>query len=329
MSSLAPELLQATPLVTAKERSFRLTAKRKAAKGVAILELAPVDGEPLADTQAGEHIGLVLPNGLVRQYSLISGEESPSAYVIAVKRDEASRGGSSFVHDKLTVGDELPVEAPRNNFPLREDAPETLLIAGGIGITPLRAMAVRLAALGRPWRLHYACRSRDEAVFLEDFDGRENVTLHFDDEQGGRFMPIADIVASAGAGVHLYCCGPAPMLSTFEAAVAGRPADTVHVEYFSQKFESATEGGFVVELARSGREVRIPPGQSILHALRAEGLSLISSCEEGICGACETKVLEGEPDHRDAILSDEERANSRTMMICCSGSKSSRLKLDL
>jgi vanillate O-demethylase ferredoxin subunit len=155
------------------------------------------------------------------------------------------------------------------------------------------------------------------------------VHLHFDDEQGRRFLDLRPIVAQAKVDAHLYCCGPAPMLSAFEAASAGRPKEGVHVEYFTAKDEAALGGGYVVQLAKSGKAFHVPPGKSILEVVRGAGIFVSSSCEEGICGACETGVISGEPDHRDAILSDEEKKESKTMMVCCSGSKTAKLVLDL
>jgi vanillate O-demethylase ferredoxin subunit len=190
-------------------------------------------------------------------------------------------------------------------------------------------MIQRLTALGRPWTLHYAARAREEAPFRAQLGSHPGVRFHFDTEHAGALMPVADIVRAAAPEAHLYCCGPAPMLAAFEAAAAGRDPDRVHVEYFTQKHEVATEGGFVVELARTGKEVRVAPGQTILQAVRDVGIDVGSSCEEGICGACETRVLSGLPDHRDAILSEKERAANKSIFICCSGSKSARLKLDL
>lgn len=307
---------------------MRLTAIRWAARGTNLYEFRGLGGGVLPLAEPGSHIGLMLPNGMERQYSLVEAGEGLDRYVVGIKRDPASRGGSAYVHDRLKVGDVIPVAPPRNNFPLAEAAARTVLVAGGIGITPIWCMLNRLEALGRPWTLHYACRSREDAAFLDELEGRAGVHLHFDDEAGA-FLDVAAAVSAAPEGAHLYCCGPSPMLKAFEAAAAGRPPGTVHVEYFTARFEAASEGGFVVQLARSGGEHRVEPGKSILHTLREAGLDLPSSCEEGVCGACETRVVAGEPDHRDAILSERERAENKTMFICCSGCKGDRLVLDL
>jgi ferredoxin-NADP reductase len=286
-------------------------------------------GGPLPPAEAGAHIGVFLPNGLERQYSLLEPSAAPDRYVIAVKQEENGNGGSRFMHERLNVGDRLTITAPRNNFPLCEEAEFTVLIAGGIGVTPIWAMAQRLKAIGRRWVMHYASRVRRDLILTETLAGFGDVQIHVDEENSGRPLPVGRIVATAPAGSHLYCCGPEPMLRVFEAAASARPADHVHVEYFSPKFQAATEARYVVELAKTGMEVQVEPGQTILQALRQKGVDVPYSCEEGICGACEVRVLAGEPDHRDSLLSDEERASNSMMMICCSGSKSGRLVIDL
>jgi len=304
------------------------------ADGVLSYEMRRTDGGELPPFAAGAHVDIHLPDGLVRSYSLVNPQDERHRYVIAVQKDGESRGGSRAVHDRVRAGDLLRISAPRNNFPLAEDAPHSLLIAGGIGITPLWCMVQRLEALGRPWTLHYAVRRREMAAFLAPIralaarrPGRVDIT--FDGEPGGIMLDIVALVAAAPADAHLYCCGPLPMLAAFEAATAGLPPERVHVEYFTAKDEPATAGGFTVRLARTGRSVVVPAGSTILDALFAAGLDLPHSCLEGVCGTCETKVLEGVPDHRDLVLTPAERASNRTMMICCSGSKSETLVLDL
>ena len=316
------------PLAAPERLQLRLMSTSYAARDIHLLTLEAPSGEVLPQAEPGAHIGLLLPNGLERQYSLVHSGPSPQRYVVAVKRDPASRGGSIYVHDQLRVGQIVEVVAPRNNFPLLEDAADTVLIAGGIGITPVWCMAQKLESLGRPWTLHYAVRSRADAAFLSDLADHPNVRLHFDDQAGGP-LPLHAIVDAAGHDAHLYCCGPSPMIAAFEAASASRPRSNVHVEYFSAKGEAATEGGYVVVLSRSGQEVPVGEGQTILQAVRDVGVDVPFSCEEGVCGACETRVISGVPDHRDAVLSDSERAAGKTMMICCSGSKGERLVLDL
>jgi ferredoxin-NADP reductase len=313
------------PLIDAQ-----LTDIRFAARDTNLYEFRQVDGKPLPAYQPGAHIDLHLPNGLVRQYSLIVPEDAePERYIVSIKRDPASRGGSRYAHDELHVGKALKISAPRNNFPLKEDAAHVVLIAGGIGITPIWCMVQRLEKLGQPWTLYYSCRSRADTAFLEPLQKLPSVHFHFDDENDGKFLDIANVVVQAPKDAHLYCCGPGPMLKAFEAATADRPPDQIHVEYFTAKAEPAKKGGFTVELARSGEEHFIPEGKTILQVLLDAGIDVDYSCELGICGACETRVISGIPEHRDAILSEEEQAENKRVMICCAGCKSDRLVLDL
>jgi ferredoxin-NADP reductase len=307
----------------------RLSAIRYAARDTNLYEFTSLDGKPLPAYQPGAHIDVHLPNGVVRQYSLLEPEPQPHRYMIGVKRDPASRGGSRYVHDELRVGRALKISAPRNNFPLAEDARHVILFAGGIGITPIWCMVQRLEKLGRSWKLYYACRSRSDMAFLRALEAMASSTFHFDDEAGGKFLDVIGIVAAAPKDAHLYCCGPTPMLNAFEAATANWPRDQIHIEYFTPKQEPAKTGGFVVELARSGREFVIPEGKSILQVLLDAGVDVDYSCELGICGACEQRVISGTPEHRDAILTEEEQAANTKVMICCAGCKSERLVLDL
>jgi ferredoxin-NADP reductase len=302
------------------------------AESINSYELVLPAGGDLVPFTAGSHIDLHLKNGMIRSYSLVNNQSERHRYVIAVNKDASSRGGSSFVHDTFKAGDIVSASAPRNNFALREDAEYSLLIAGGIGITPLMSMIRRLETLGRPWKLTYAARTRRAAAFLGELEAiRPNADLlrHFDDEHGGQPLDLAGIVASAQANAHLYCCGPVPMLEAFEKAAAGRPSGHVHVEYFQAAQAPAVDGGFEIRLARSKRTIAVNPGKTILDAVLDAGIMANYSCSEGVCGTCETRVIEGIPDHRDLFLSPEEKAANKTIMICCSGSKSGTLVLDL
>jgi ferredoxin-NADP reductase len=327
--------LTATPAEAAAEKTadglidVRLTAIRYAARDTNLYEFTRLDGKPLPAYTPGAHIDLHLPNGLVRQYSLIKAEPDPASYSVGIKRDPASRGGSRHIHDELRVGKSLKISAPRNNFPLVEDASHVVLFAGGIGITPIWCMVQRLEKLGRSWTLHYACRSRADMAFLHALEAMAPAQFHFDEESGGKFLDVGAIVAAAPRDAHLYCCGPTPMLKAFEAATANWPREQVHIEYFTAKQEPDKKGGFVVELARSGQEFVIPEGKSILQVLLDAGVDVDYSCELGICGACEQRVISGTPEHRDAILTEEEQAANTKVMICCAGCKSERLVLDL
>jgi ferredoxin-NADP reductase len=307
----------------------RLTAIRYLARDTNLYEFRQLEGKPLPGYQPGAHVDLHLPNGLIRQYSLV--ELQPATYSFGIKRDPASRGGSRYIHDELKVGRTLKISAPRNNFPLKEDAAHTLLFAGGIGITPVWCMVQRLLELGCSWQLYYTCRSRADAAFLEPLQALAGVQLHFDDEHQNRFLDFAGIIGAARKDTQFYCCGPTPMLKAFEAATVSWPRQQVHVEYFSPKQDATrdTKGGFVVELARSGREFFIPQGLSILDVLLDEGVNVDYSCQLGICGSCEQHVISGIPDHRNSILSEEEQAENTRVMICCAGCKSERLVLDL
>jgi tetrachlorobenzoquinone reductase len=307
----------------------RLTAIRYAARDTNLYEFQSLDGQPLPAYEPGAHIDLHLPSGLLRNYSLTTAAPEASTYTVGIKRDPASRGGSRFIHDELRVGTTLKIGGPRNNFRLRDDAANTVLIAGGIGITPVWCMAQRLTALGRPWQLHYACRSRADMAFRPELERMSQAALHFDDERDG-FLDVAAIVANSPKDAHLYCCGPAAMLQAFEAATKEWPRDQIHVEYFTAKeLPPAKTGGFTVELARSGVEYFIPEGETILNVLLDAGIDIDYSCELGICGACEQRVISGVPEHRDSILSEAEQAENTRVMICCAGCKTERLVLDL
>jgi vanillate O-demethylase ferredoxin subunit len=275
--------------------------------------------------------------GLVRSYSLHNAPGEQHRYCVAVNRDAASRGGSRWVHEQLRAGQVLEVSQPLNHFGLHDGPAPAVLIAGGIGITPLLAMARRCVAERRQWQLVHAVRSRAHAAFAGTLAelaqaGRAAVRWHFDDEAGG-VLDVAAIVAAAPRDAHLYCCGPAPMLKAFEAACAGRPREQVHVEYFGAPADTSPAaqrvGGFVVNLRKTGRSVPVAAGQSILQALLAAGLTPLYSCGEGICGTCEVKVLGGVPEHRDFVLSAQEQEANDRMMICCSGARTPALDVDL
>ena len=307
----------------------RLLSIRFGARDTNLYEFGRLDGGGLPAAVAGSHIDVHLPSGVTRQYSLILPEQQPKSYLIGVKRDQQSRGGSRYLHENIRVGATLKISAPRNNFPLVEDAPHTLLIAGGIGITPIWCMWQQLKSISRSVEMVYSCRSRADAVFLSDLENTDGVTLRFDDENSGSVLDMERLINRAPKGTHAFCCGPGPMLKAFEAATTGWSPGLAHVEYFTSQEEAANAGGFTVELSRSGKDVVIAPGETILAALIKAGVDAPYSCEEGVCGACMTTVISGEPDHRDSVLTGEERAKNAKIMICCSGSKSARLVLDL
>jgi tetrachlorobenzoquinone reductase len=311
----------------------RLTKIEDVARDTKLYTFARSEGGALPAYKPGAHIDLHLPNGLVRQFSLVVPNNDPASYVVGVKKDAASRGGSRYIIEEMKVGDQIKISAPRNNFPLIENAEHVVLVAGGIGITPIWCMTQQLIALNRPWTLHYSCRSREDMAFLDTLKSLDpqSVHLHFDDEADGKFIDLAAAIAAAPADAHFYCCGPNPMLKAFEAAAAARPRGNVHVEYFTPKDAAAAAGtgGFWVELARSGEEYFIPEGKKVLEVLFDSGVDVDYSCELGICGACETRVISGIPIHHDSVLSEEEQATNEKVMICCCGCATERLVLDM
>lgn len=308
-----------------------VVGKRTVADDVVALELAAIDGE-LPAPQPGAHIDVHLPNGLVRQYSLTNRSGEGSRYVIGVKREPDSRGGSSCVHDTLREGDVLAISSPRNNFTLRRDAVETLLIAGGIGLTPLLSMAETLRADGRAFRLHVFARSADHVAFadrLADLGDQVQTHLGLSPDDTGR--RLADLLAGPVTDRRVYLCGPGPMLDAAraEAAQAGWPDAAVHFEYFRNDTEIDDSTSFTISLARSGLTLEVPAGRTILDVLRANAVPLPSSCEQGACGTCIVGVIEGDPHHQDVYLNAGERARGTRIATCVSRARSDRLVLDI
>ncbi|MBO9650413.1 MAG: oxidoreductase [Variovorax sp.] len=305
---------------------------RREAEGIVSYEFVSASGAPLPAFTAGAHIDLQLPGDLQRSYSLVNDPSERHRYVIAVDRAAESRGGSAWMHGTPRPGDGFASSVPVNDFPLYEDAPLSIFIAGGIGITPFMAMAARLNALGRAWRLHYAVRSRQRAAYVQELNALDHsgaaVNLHCTSEDKER-PDIAAIVREAPAESHLYCCGPNGMLDAFGSACSGLPPHRVHLERFSASQTAATDGGYEVRLARSGKTLNVEAGRTLLDTLLDAGVTVQYSCSQGICGTCCTPVLEGRPDHRDDYLTHEEKAANQAMMVCCSGSLSPRLVLDI
>jgi vanillate O-demethylase ferredoxin subunit len=305
-----------------------------AARGVLSFELRAPDGSDLPAFTAGSHIDLHLPNGLIRSYSLVNSPSERHRYVIAVSLDPNSRGGSRYLFEYQLVGQFIKIGKPRNNFSLVEDADSVVLIAGGIGITPLHSMILRLEALGKRWALYYGARDRASAAFRQELEALEaahpgRVHFNFDQEQGA-MLDVERVVAAAPADAHLYCCGPLPMLNIFKAAAAGRPSDTVHIEYFAAPSVAApSKEAFTVVVSSTGQAYEVGVEESILDVLLRNGVNAASSCRSGECGSCLVNVLEGEPHHKDFVLSENERAANRLMAICVSGSKSKKLVIDL
>jgi tetrachlorobenzoquinone reductase len=257
--------------------------------------------------------------------------------VIAVSHDRNSRGGSRYLFEHMLVGSTMRIRSPANNFRLAEDARHSVLIAGGIGITPLYCMIQRLEELSGSWELHYAVRDRASCAFLAPLMALERKKpdrVHINcDLEDGRFLDLSKIIGGTDADAHLYCCGPAPMLEEFKAQVKGRSVDTVHLEYFTEAplpdAELADGTDFTVTIASSGRKLKVPAGKSILNVLLEAGINADSACQAGACGTCAIGVLVGIPDHQDYVLTAEERLANNKIMVCVSRSKSENLVLDL
>ncbi|SBT92858.1 Ferredoxin-NADP reductase [Streptomyces sp. DI166] len=304
-----------------RSRALRLpvTAHEKVADGVVLLRL---EGHDLPRWEPGAHLDLVLPSGLVRQYSLCGDPEDTSSYTVAVRLVEDGRGGSREVHEQVCEGLELEVRGPRNRFPLVE-APAYVFVAGGIGITPVLPM-LRALPEGTDWRLLYGGRSRASMPFLEELAkldaGRGRVRVVAEDEDG---RPDLDaLFAAAPKDAAVYCCGPEGLM----AAVAERVPD-VRLERFAPSTSTRGNGAFELELRRSGRVLTVPADSTVLAAVRAELPDTLYSCEQGFCGTCQQRVLEGEVEHRDELLTDAERDDS--MLICVSRARGARLVLDM
>ncbi|WP_070400741.1 PDR/VanB family oxidoreductase [Hydrogenophaga sp. PML113] len=307
---------------------------RAEACGVLLLELRDPQGAPLPAFEPGAHLEIRLPGGLVRHYSISNDCRERDRYVIGVGLSPASRGGSAFVHRSLRCGDRLETSAPRNHFRLDPDLDSYLFVAGGIGITPIMSMVQWCIAHQRPWRLVYAARSPQRAAFYDTL-GQHGaaVRFHFDALCGGAALDVREALADVREGEHVYCCGPSALMDAVRTQGAHLPPERLHFEYFSAPApgaEAAGPGGaFEVELRRRGLRLQVPQNQSILDVLEAHGIGVPCSCREGLCRTCETTVLEGEIEHHDYVLSQEERDAGRSMVICVSRARSPRLVLDL
>jgi len=304
------------------------------ADDVTSVELRPMPGTEFPAFTAGSHIDLHLPNGMVRSYSLCNASEERGRYVVGVLRDRASRGGSRCVHEQLRVGMPITISPPHNNFELHGDAAHSVLIAGGIGVTPILCMARKLAASGRSFEVMYFARSRKGAAFIAELQSLGMpLALHFDDEAGGPPDLRARLAArKVDASTHHYACGPAVMLDAFEKFCGELGHENAHIERFTAVEVAASaeaKASYTVELRKSGKTFTVTPAKSLLDTLLEGGIDVAYSCCEGVCGSCETSVLAGEPDHRDSVLSAKERASNKVMMLCVSGCKSSSLALDL
>ena len=308
-----------------------VTARNMRAEGVISLTLADPTGAKLPAWTPGAHIDVLLDDTVVRQYSLCGSPGDQHSWRIGVLLDARGRGGSRRVHETVNVGDAVAVRGPRNHFPLL-GADRYIFIAGGIGITPILPMLEAATDAGADWQLFYGGRSRESMAFVGELaQYGDRVTPWPEDTRG--LLPLDEILASPSEGVLIYCCGPEGLLTATERHCAAWPPGALHVERFAAKPQpEAAAGGdsaFEVSCQRSGVTVTVPPGKSIIEVLEENGVSVLSSCLEGVCGTCETAVLSGTPDHRDSLLTQEERDANEYMMICVGRALSDRLELDL
>jgi phthalate 4,5-dioxygenase reductase subunit len=311
-------------------RSLLVARKEAAAEGITLFELRDPTGAALPEFTPGAHLSVRVPDGAMRNYSIASDPAERLHYVLAVKREEAGRGGSVGLVDRVQAGDRLEVSAPRNLFELVE-APRYIFVAGGIGITPILSMVQAVRAAGRPFRLYYLTRSRAATAFAAELSAPPlagHVTLHHDagdPERGFDLWPVFETPDRA----HIYCCGPRALMDAVRDMTGHWPVSAVHFEDFGSDLvrPRADDTVFTVVLARSGAELPVPVGTSIMEVVRAHGVRVPSSCESGTCGTCRTGLLEGEADHRDRVLMPAEQRS--TIMICVSRAKSARLVVDL
>jgi vanillate O-demethylase ferredoxin subunit len=321
--------------MNAAELRVRVERKTTEAIGIASFELINEDGRALPAFSAGSHIDVQVPGGLTRQYSLCNDPGETHRYMIGVLRDAGSRGGSRAMHDDVAEGDVLRISAPKNHFPLTHGASHSILLAGGIGVTPILCMAERLAVIGASFEMHYAVRSPDRAAFRERIERSSfapKVAFHFDDGAEAQKLRMDELVAQRRLGMHLYVCGPKGFMDWVlgTARAAGWPEGQLHYEFFGAEIaKSENDDSFQVKLASSGRVVVVPKDQTVVQALAAAGVEVATSCEQGVCGTCLTRVLEGEPDHKDLYLTPEEQVANDQFTPCCSRSKSPLLVLDL
>lgn len=316
------------------ELNVRVAARRQEAEGICSFALEPIGAAELPAFSAGAHIDVHVPGGAVRQYSLCGEPGDRRRWRIGVLRDAASRGGSAGMHDAVPVGTTLQVSAPRNLFALAP-APHSVLVAGGIGVTPILAMARQLQRDGQPFELHYCARSAARMAFRDEILAgafADRARLYCSDAADAPPFDAAAVCRAAPTGAHLYVCGPAGFMDHVLAAAraAGWDDARLHREHFAAAPQPATgDQPFQLRLARSGQTLDVPAGTTALQALLDHGVDIHYSCEAGVCGSCVTPVLDGTPDHRDSFLMPAERAANTLFTPCCSRAKSHTLVLDL
>lgn len=314
----------------------RVARISREAEGIQSYELTSTDGGPLPPFEPGAHLDVHIPGGFVRQYSLCNDATETHRYVIAVQSEPGGRGGSRAFHERVREGDVLTVSSPRNNFPLLF-ARHYVLVAGGIGITPLLSMARALQRSGADWRLYYCTRTPERTAFLAELTSppfAEHVQVHHDGGDPSQGLDMRAVLAHRPPGARLYCCGPEGLMRAVrEAATQNQwPREKVHFESFSAGGVNVALGvedsEFEVSIRSTGQVLRVPRGQSVLNVLRRNGVRVPSDCEAGTCGTCLTRVCEGQPEHRDSFFTHEP-AGDRRMLVCVSRAKSKRLVLDL
>lgn len=318
--------------VATEEQELELLVKQMTleADGVLSLRLVHPDGDPLPEWSPGAHVDLTLKGSLVRQYSLCGDPADRGSYRVAVLREQAALGGSEYVHEGLRPGHRLRVVGPRNNFDFLP-AKRYVFVAGGIGITPLLAMLTEAERQGTDWELWYGGRHEDSMAFLDELAAYGDRVKVIPEETHGR-LDLATALPTPDPGTLVYCCGPEGLLAAVEEHAAGWPEGTLQVERFKAKQIEVDPDGeqpISVDCRRSGRVVQVPADVPVIDALEGAGITVSSSCRDGICGTCETKVLAGTPDHRDSLLSDSEQAAGTTMMICVSRARTPELALDI
>lgn len=304
---------------------FRLAKKRPLAQGVVELVFEPDSGRA-PEWEPGAHVDIHLPNGLVRQYSLCGGPEDRGSIRIAVLREEGGRGGSQYIHDSAEPGDIVEVSVPRNHFRL-VDAERYLFIAGGIGITPLLPMLNRVRAGGADWRFVYCGRSRSAMAYVDALPDDPRVSVVSADRD--QRLNLDDLLHEPRTDTAIFCCGPERLLEAVEEAGLHWPPGALHTERFKAPVVDEPAREFDVVLQRSGMELHVPAEASLLDIVEMAGIPVPSSCRTGTCGTCETPVLDGQPEHRDVVLSPEEQAVGDCMMVCVSRARTDRLVLDL
>jgi len=314
-------------------RQVRIARTSVEAVDIRSFELVAEDGVALAPFAAGSHIDVHV-GGFVRQYSLCNDPQERHRYLIAVLKDAKSRGGSTAMH-ALEAGQSLTISDPKNHFGLAHDARHSILFAGGIGITPILCMAERLAAVDAPFALHYCSRSADRAAFTQRIRNSSfgvRVAFHFDDGPEAQKLRAAEAIDTPQEGTHLYVCGPTGFMDRIlgTARERGWPEARLHREYFAAApVDTTNDGSFEVQIASSGAVIRVAPDQTVLAALSSAGIHVPMSCEQGVCGTCLTRVIDGTPEHRDMYLTPDEQAKGDCFTPCCSRAKGARLVLDL